>query len=69
MDTVTLSTKGQIVIPKAHRDRLGLQPGQRLAVVSRGQVVSLVPLGRIQDLRGMLRGADTAAIRDRSDRP
>jgi AbrB family looped-hinge helix DNA binding protein len=33
MDTVTLSTKGQLVLPKRVRDALGLKAGDRLRVV------------------------------------
>ncbi|MBI4705023.1 MAG: AbrB/MazE/SpoVT family DNA-binding domain-containing protein [Deltaproteobacteria bacterium] len=39
-----LTTKGQIVIPKPVRARLGWKPGLRLAVQSDGEVVTLRPL-------------------------
>jgi len=40
METVTLSTKGQLVIPARVRDALRLQSGQRLSVtVERGSIV------------------------------
>ena len=40
METVSLSTKGQLVIPARVRDALRLQSGQRLAVtVERGNIV------------------------------
>ncbi len=32
MPTVTLSSKGQLVLPKPVRDALGLKPGQRLSI-------------------------------------
>lgn len=36
-DTVKVSTKGQIVIPKEIRDELGIQPADKLQVVSDGK--------------------------------
>jgi len=63
----TLSGKGQVVIPKEVRERLGLEPGERFTVVEKGNAVVLVPLSRFAELRGRLRGADTSAYRDRSD--
>ncbi|GAB6040465.1 AbrB/MazE/SpoVT family DNA-binding domain-containing protein [Endothiovibrio diazotrophicus] len=67
MEAATLSSKYQIVIPKAIRDRLHLNPGQRFVFVTKGDVISLVPLREMDQLRGIAKGADTAGIRDRSD--
>ena len=42
MLAATLSSKYQLAIPKAIRDELGLQAGQRFAVVAKGRVIELV---------------------------
>lgn len=68
MNAVTLSTKGQVVIPKALREALGLRPGQRLGVVPHGNVISLVPLGPREELFGLVAGADTSELREHEDR-
>ncbi|MCE2903318.1 MAG: AbrB/MazE/SpoVT family DNA-binding domain-containing protein [Gemmatimonas sp.] len=39
--TTTLSSKGQVVIPEAIRDRLGLKPGAQFVVVADRDVVIL----------------------------
>mgnify|MGYP001202677137 CR=1 FL=1 len=67
METATMSSKHQIVIPKGVRERLGLVPGQKFAIVEKGDSVVLVPIGVVEDLRGTLSGADTTGLRDRSD--
>lgn len=59
-ETVTLSTKGQVVVPKAVRDRLGWRAGSRLEVEIRGDEVVLrvgseLPVTRVEDLYGCLR--------------
>ena len=68
MQTVTLTSKFQICIPKAVRERLGLKAGQQFVFVTAGETIQLVPRRNIQELRGLLRGADTADVRDRKDR-
>ena len=68
MDTATLSTKFQISIPKAVRERLGLKAGQQFVFVTKGDTICLVPKRDIREVRGLLRGADTRDIRDRRDR-
>ncbi|MFP3904928.1 MAG: AbrB/MazE/SpoVT family DNA-binding domain-containing protein, partial [Armatimonadota bacterium] len=44
MEQTTVSSKYQVVIPKAVRERIDLQPGQKLAVLLKGDVISLVPI-------------------------
>ena len=41
--SVTLGDRGQIVIPKAARERFGLQPGDRLIVASDETGIALLP--------------------------
>jgi AbrB family looped-hinge helix DNA binding protein len=64
MDTVTVSPKYQIVIPKAVRDAMGLEPGQKLRVFRDGRIIHLVPVRPIKEARGMFPGIDTHVPRD-----
>ena len=43
MDTVTLSTKGQLVVPSHVREALRLAPGSRLAVAVENDSIVLRP--------------------------
>ncbi|MDF1552649.1 MAG: AbrB/MazE/SpoVT family DNA-binding domain-containing protein [Deferrisomatales bacterium] len=69
MHSVTLTSKFQICIPKAVRERLHLKAGQQFVFVTKGDTISLVPKRDIAELRGLLRGADPRGARDRSDTP
>lgn len=64
MDTVTLSPKFQVVIPKRVREQLGLRPGQKLDIVPFGSRIELVPRQSARALRGLLRGIDTTVPRE-----
>lgn len=64
MNTVTISPKYQVVIPKGIRESLGLRPGQRLQAVQYGARVELVPLVPVAEMRGFLRGIDTDVPRE-----
>lgn len=51
----TMSSKGQLTIPKEVRDQLGLTTGTRLYVTVRnGEVVALPKNRKLADLAGML---------------
>ena len=43
-DVTALSSKGQVVLPKAIRDALALSPGSRLMVFSDGDNILLKPI-------------------------
>ena len=64
MDTLTISPKFQVVIPKAIRERLGLSPGQKLQAVLYGDRIELMPLESAKRLRGFLKGIDTTVARE-----
>ena len=56
MPTSTLTSKGQTVIPKAVRDHLGLQPGDKLdfVVQDNGDVLIRPAVHDVKRLKGML---------------
>lgn len=64
METLTISPKFQVVIPKAIRERLGLAPGQRVQAIVYGDRIELIPLQPARRLRGFLRGIDTTVPRE-----
>jgi AbrB family looped-hinge helix DNA binding protein len=68
MSTTTISPKFQVVIPKDVREQLHLKSGQKMTVVVKGGVVSMIPEKPIESLRGFLKGMDTRNIRDERDR-
>jgi AbrB family looped-hinge helix DNA binding protein len=64
MDTVTLSPKFQVVIPRAIRDALGLVAGEKLRVIQYGDRVEFIPVRPIREMRGFLKGMDTNIERE-----
>jgi len=68
MVSATLSRKYQLSIPKAIREQLQLQAGQKFSVITKGGMIELVPMRDIESTRGMLKGANPGEYRDRSDR-
>ncbi|MFA5844809.1 MAG: AbrB/MazE/SpoVT family DNA-binding domain-containing protein [Coriobacteriia bacterium] len=68
METVTISPKFQVVIPKSIREQLKLVPGQKVHALAYGDRIEFLPVRPVSQLRGMLRGLDTSFERDREDR-
>ncbi|WP_345785956.1 AbrB/MazE/SpoVT family DNA-binding domain-containing protein [Gemmatimonas sp.] len=64
MDVVTISPKYQVVIPRSVRERLQLEPGQKVQAIVYGDRVELIPLRTARSLRGFVRGIDTGVDRD-----
>lgn len=65
METVTISPKYQIVIPKAIRTQLGLRPGQKVQAIAYQGRIELVPVRPARQLRGFARGINTSVPRER----
>jgi AbrB family looped-hinge helix DNA binding protein len=68
MDTVILSPKFQVVIPKRVRERIGLRPGERLQVISFDDRIELIPVRPMSEMKGFLKGLDPTFKRDKEDR-
>jgi len=52
------------VIPKAIREILGLRPGQKIQAIPYEDRIELIPVRRMKDMRGFLRGIDTSVERE-----
>jgi len=71
--TSRVGPKGQVVIPKEMRDRLGIVPGDEVDFALENDAVRIEPVHEKQSLRGRLAGlgltealeADRRAERDR----
>lgn len=68
METATLSTKYQLVLPRKAREHLGLRPGMKFTVMSKGGVIYLVPERPLREYRGIVKGTKARSIREKKDR-
>ena len=64
MQTVTVSPKYQVVIPKIIRETMKLSPGQKLRVIEYEGRIELIPDRDISELRGFLKGINTEFERE-----
>ena len=64
MTTVTVSPKYQVVIPKAIREALNIQSGQKVQVIRNQNRIELIPIRPIKSARGFLKGIDTSVERE-----
>ena len=68
MDAVTISTKYQVVIPRAARKLLRIKPGQKMQVILYDNRVVLIPVRPIEEARGSLNGIQTDVPREDDER-
>ena len=64
MQTVTLSPKYQVVIPKSVRNALNLRPGQKMQVIEYNGRIEFILERDIAELRGFLKGINTEFERE-----
>ena len=64
MDTVTVSPKYQVVIPKNIREALQLRPGQKMKIIEYNGRIELIPDRDISELKGFLKGINTDFTRE-----
>jgi AbrB family looped-hinge helix DNA binding protein len=68
MAATTISPKFQVVIPKEVRERLHLRPKQRVQVLEKGGVITLIPDVPIKSLKGFAKGIALTGLREKKDR-
>lgn len=65
MSVVTVSPKFQVVIPRAIREAMGLEPGQKVQALHYQNRIEFIPVRSMRAMRGFLKGIDTTVARDR----
>ena len=50
----TVTSKGQVTIPKAIRDLLHIKPNDKVDFIRQGEKVILVPVKTLKDIRGII---------------
>ena len=65
METVTISPKYQVVIPKTIRAHLKLRAGQKVQAIVYQDRIELVPVRPVRQLKGFLEGIVTTVPRER----
>ncbi len=68
MDTVTISSKFQMVIPRAIREKWNIKPGQKVRLIVYGNHLEVVPVRDIREARGFLKGMSSDIEREEEDR-
>jgi len=65
MQSVIISPKYQVVIPRSVRESLRLSPGQKMQVVEYNGRIELIPEKNIKELRGFVKGITTDFTREK----
>lgn len=64
MNTVIVSTKYQVVIPKDIRENIGLKAGTSLEIITYGNRIELIPIQPMKNLKGIFKGINTEIERE-----
>jgi len=68
MNTVTISSKYQVVIPRQIREQFELKPGQKIMFIPYKSTLRVVFVPAIEEAQGMFTGIDTDPQREKEDR-
>ena len=63
-ETVTISPKFQVVIPRALRESIRIRPGQKFQMILYRNRIELIPMQSMKRARGVLKGIDTRIKRE-----
>jgi len=65
----TISSKFQVVIPRAIREAAGLRVREKLEIFEKGGIIYLVPLQSLDEMRGIAGSIDISELREKIERP
>jgi AbrB family looped-hinge helix DNA binding protein len=63
MQTITISAKGQVVIPASIRKKLGLEKGDKLAIMEEEGYIKMIPPADLTSLCGAWSDLDARTVR------
>jgi AbrB family looped-hinge helix DNA binding protein len=61
----TISPKYQVVIPRELREKLHLNPGEKVEFLQYENRIEMIPVRDIKKMRGFLKGIDTTVEREK----
>ena len=64
MESVKISPKYQVVIPKKLRKALNLTPGQQVQMIAFEDRIEMIPVKKLSEMKGFLKGIDTTVERE-----
>lgn len=67
METVTISSKYQVVIPREIREQFNLKPGQKIMFIPYKNTLRVVIVEPTEKARGSLKGISSEGIREEID--
>lgn len=68
MDSATISTKYQIVIPRKIREQYDVKPGYKIVFIPFEKSLRVIFVPPIEQARGLFPGIDTHVEREEGDR-
>ena len=68
MESVTVTSKYQVIIPEKVRKDAGIKPGDKMAVIVKHNIIHYVPIRPIEETKGIAHGLDQRDLRDERDR-
>ena len=68
MNTVTISSKYQVVIPREIREQFNLKPGQKIMFISYNNTLRVVIVPPMEEAEGLFEGIETDPQREKEDR-
>ena len=67
MEAVTVSSKYQVVIPRAIREKFGIKPGSKVVFIPYNNTLRMVVVPPIEQARGMFKGIGSDGLREEKD--
>ncbi|MEM3550468.1 MAG: AbrB/MazE/SpoVT family DNA-binding domain-containing protein [Candidatus Bathyarchaeia archaeon] len=53
VETVTVTSKGQITIPSKMREELNITEGEKLLIIREGNAIKIVPVPKLSEMAGI----------------